>query len=101
VIVHDLNIVCIPFTPNEAETPLVVDSDAIFPCSVAVQSFQAISGRRNQVSQFRGAVQLPKLPARDMLDGLKASDRLPMVKSPGFGGAERLDHDTEHITYSV
>ncbi len=63
MIIHDLDIVCVPFAPNEADTPLVVDPDAVLPLSVAVQGFQAISRRRYQVSQFRGAVQLPKLPA--------------------------------------
>jgi hypothetical protein len=94
VIIHDLDIVCVPFAPNEADTPLVVDPDAVLPLSVAVQGFQAISRRRYQVSQFRRAVQLPKLPARNMLDSPKTSAWQPMVKSPCFRGAERLDHKT-------
>jgi hypothetical protein len=59
VIIHDLDIVCVPFTPNEAETPLVIDPNAVLSLSVAVQGFQTISRRRHQVSQFRRAVQLP------------------------------------------
>jgi len=84
VIVHDFNVVGVPFPPSKAETPLVVDPNAVLSLSVAMQGFQAVSRRRHQVSQFRGAVQLPELPARDMLDGLKAPAQLSMVKSPGF-----------------
>jgi hypothetical protein len=92
MIVDDLNVVGVPFAPDKAKTPLVVDPNAVLPLSVTVQSFQAISRRRHQVPQFRSAVQLPKFPPRDMLDGLKAPARLPTVKSLGFRGAERLNH---------
>jgi len=71
---------------------LIVNPNAVLSLSVAMQGFQAISRRRHQVSQFRRAVQLPEFPARDMLDGLKTPARKPMVKSPGFGRAERLNH---------
>jgi len=92
VIVYDLDLVRVPIAPNETETPLIVDPHAILSLSVAVQRFQAISRGRGQVSQFGGAVQLPKLSARDALDCLKAPARLPMVKSPSLRAAERLDH---------
>jgi hypothetical protein len=101
MIVDDLKVVGVPLAPDEAEPPLVVDSDAVLFLSVAVQCLQAISRRRNKVSQFRGAVQLPELPPRDMLNSLKTSTWLPIVKSPGFGRAERLNHNMESITYSV
>ena len=101
MIVDNLNIVRTPFSPNETKTPLVIDANAVLPFSIAMQGFQAISRRRRQVSQLRGAIQLPKLPARDMLDGLKTTTRLPKVKSPGFRGAERLNHNTDCITYGV
>jgi hypothetical protein len=98
MIVDDLNLVCVPLAPNKTEPPLVVDPDAVLSSSIAVQGFQTIPRRSNQVSQFRSAVQLPKLPARDMLDGLKTPAWLSAVKSPGFGRAERLDHNLEYIT---
>jgi hypothetical protein len=101
VIVDDLNVAGVPLAPDEAETPPIVDPDAVLSLSVAVQRFQTISRRRHQVSQFRRAVQLPEFPTRDMLDSLKTSTWKPMVKSPGFGRAERLNHNMEYITYSV
>jgi hypothetical protein len=101
VIVHDLNFVSIPLAPNEAKTPLVVNPNAVLSLSAAMQSFQAISGGRCQIAQFRGAVQLPELAPRDALDSLKAAARLPAVKSLGFRAAERLDHRVDCIPLSV
>ena len=92
VIVHDFNVVSVAVSPHETETPLIVNPNAVLPRSVAMQCFQAIAGRSCQVAQFDGAVQLPKLSPCDPLDSLKAADRLPTVKSPSFGAAERLDH---------
>jgi hypothetical protein len=101
VIVHDLNFVSIPLTPNEAQTPLAVNSDTVLSLALAAQGFQTVSRRRCQIAQFRGAVQLPKLASRDALDSLKATARLPTVKSPGFRAAERLDHELYSILLRV
>ncbi len=40
VIVHDLDVVRVPVSPHETETPLVVDTDAVLPLPLAAQSFQ-------------------------------------------------------------
>jgi hypothetical protein len=105
VIVHDLNFVSIALAPNEAQTPLVVPSNAnpnaVLSLSAAMQSFQAISGGRCPIAQFRGAVQLPELAPRDVLDRLKAAARLPAVKSLGFRAAERLDQGLDCMLLSV
>ena len=101
VIVHNLNFVSVALSPHEAETPLLVNPNAMLPLSVAMQCFQAIAGRSSQVAQFGGAVQLPKLSPGDALDSLKAAARLPTVKSPGFGAAERLDHEPDCILLRV
>jgi hypothetical protein len=98
VIVYDLYLVGIPFTPNEAETPLVVDPHTVLPFSVTVKCFQPVSRRRRHISQFCGAIQLPKLPTGNILDHLKAAARLPMVKSPSIGTAERPDHKDDCIS---
>ncbi len=93
MVVHDLSIVGVPVAPDEAQTPLVVDPYTVLALAVTMQSFQAITRRSCHISQLRGAVQLPKLPARDALNGLKAPARLPLVKSLSLRAAERLDHE--------
>lgn len=101
MIVHDLNIVSVAFAPDKAETPLVVDPDAILSFSVTMQCLQTIPRRCHQISQLRGGVQLPNLPASYVLDCLKAPTWLSIVKSLSFCAAERLNHDMKYITYSV
>jgi hypothetical protein len=101
VIVHDLDFVSIALAPNEAQTPLAVNANAVLSLSAAMQSFQAISGGRCPIAQFRGAVQLPELAPRDVLDRLKAAARLPAVKSLGFRAAERLDQGLDCMLLSV
>jgi hypothetical protein len=73
----------------------------MLPLSIAMQCFQAIAGRSCQIAQFGGAIQLPELAPNDALDSLKAAARLPTVKSPGFGAAERLDHGSDCMLLSV
>jgi hypothetical protein len=101
VIVHDLDFVNVALSPHEAETPLVVNPNAILPFAIPMQCLQAIAGRSCQIAQFRGAVQLPKLSPRNALNSPKAPAGLPTVKSPGFGAAERLDHGLDCIVLSV
>src|ERR1019366_89569 len=93
-IVHDLNFVSIPLAPNEAQTPLVVNANAVLSPAVAMQSFQAISGRRCQIAQFRGAVQLPELAPRDALDRLKAAARLPAPRKKSFKNCRQRNRCT-------
>jgi hypothetical protein len=45
VVVHNLNVESIPVTPQETDTPLVVDADAVLAFSVALQRFQMIAWR--------------------------------------------------------
>ena len=92
VVVHDLNVVCVAVAPNEAESPLIVDTNTMLSLPITTQCFQAVARWRDQVAQFRRTVQLSEFSARDPLDCLKSAHRLPVVKPPGFGAAERLNH---------
>jgi hypothetical protein len=92
MVVNDLNVLCAPITPDEAETPLVVDTNAMLPFPVAMQCFQAIPRWRCQVAQFGSAVQLPKFSARDLLDCLKAPAALAAVKVLSLRTPERPNH---------
>jgi len=85
--------VCVPFTPDETETPLVVDTNTVLSFSVAVQRFQAVSWRCCQVAQFRSAGQLAELSACDLLDSLKSTARVPLMKPLGLRVTERLNHN--------
>ena len=92
VIVNYLNIMCVTVAPDETETPLIVDANAMLPFSLAMQLFQAVSRRCRQVAQFGRAIQLAKLPTGHELDCLKTPAWLPTVESLSLGATKRLDH---------
>jgi hypothetical protein len=92
VVVHDLDVVRITFTPQKADTPLIVDADTVLAIPVTVQRFEPIARRRRQVPQLRRAVQLPQLSSGYLLDGLKSPAAAAMKQPLGFLAAKRLNH---------
>jgi len=101
VIVDDLNLVGVAVPPNETKTPLIVDPYAMGSLSFPAQCFQMITRRCGQIPQFRGAIQLPELSARDLFDSLKAPTALALVKPLCLGTPERPDHTINPILSSV
>jgi len=57
-------------SPNERNSPLIIDSDAMKPCPIALQGFQAVSRRRPQVPQLSGVMKHVELPPHNAGDGL-------------------------------
>jgi hypothetical protein len=48
VVIHNLHFVGMTLTPNEADPPLVVDSNGMLSVPVAPQGLQMIPGRGSQ-----------------------------------------------------
>jgi hypothetical protein len=61
VIVHELNGVRVAVDPPETDTPLVIDPNAVLPGSIAAQLLQSIAGRRPQVVESDGRIDVPEL----------------------------------------
>lgn len=57
MIIHNLNFVRAIVTPHETDTPLLIDPDAVLPCAVSMQRFQAITGQARQVYETRGTLE--------------------------------------------
>jgi hypothetical protein len=68
VVVADLDVVRTVRPPDETETPLVVDPNAVLSIPVASQALQAVPRRAPQVIQGVRRVQEKKLPVRLALD---------------------------------
>jgi hypothetical protein len=49
VVVDDLNVLGTRSRPSEADSPLLIDSDAVLALSVASELLQSISGRHSKV----------------------------------------------------
>ena len=92
VVVRYLYIECIAIPPHEAHAELVVDPNAMRSLSFPTQCFQTITRWCGQIPQFRGAVQLPDLPAGGLFDSPKAPTALALVKPLCLGTPERPDH---------
>ena len=81
-----------PAAPNETDSPLVVNPDGVLSLPVTAQSLKLVSWRRCQNAQFRGSMQLQKLPQRHTLEGPKAPGMLIMKEFLGLLRREALNH---------
>ena len=95
MIVHKFDLVRVAILETEAEAPLVVDSDAHLPGSVAFQCFQPIARRNVQKPEISRGVQLLKLhprPAGEVRGDALDRDTLEERLGPSVG--EAPDHDS-------
>jgi hypothetical protein len=93
VIVDDLYIVGIAISPSEANSPLVVNANAVLAHPLASKSLEPIAGWHSQVLGSRRCIQHSELPERHILhippepaDGLAAEQAL------GIPVPKALDH---------
>src|SRR6185295_19326691 len=68
VIVDDLDVVGMALSPNEADPPLVVDTDRMLSAAISLQCLQAIGRRNAQIVQAPGIVEQTQLAQRHGLD---------------------------------
>lgn len=83
MVINDLHILSAMPRPTEADSPLIIDPNAVLPLTVAPQSLQAIARRNAQVIEASGDLELPQLATSDGRDALKAPDTLSTRE--GFG----------------
>ena len=92
MVIDDLDVVCVSVRPAEANAPLVVDADAVLAPAVALQHFQPVSRRDEQVLKGPGLAEVEQLAPRRPLDRPEASDQMVVEQRLGLGGPEGLDH---------
>jgi len=68
MVVNDLDIFRAFWRPSKAETPLVVDPDAVTPDPIPPQGFESIAGRRGKKLQCRRGFELRELTRRHSRD---------------------------------
>jgi hypothetical protein len=61
VIVGDLDLESIALPPDEANSPLVIDPNAVLALAVAREFFEVVSRRNIQICQAIRCIQNPKL----------------------------------------
>jgi len=92
VVVDDLDFICARVTPHEAKSPLIINPNTVLTFAVSPQGLKPIARRSRQIAQFGGAIQLPELTSRNMLDCTEPTAGLPPVQPLGLRAAERPDH---------
>lgn len=75
MIVHDFNVPR-PVIPNEAQAPLVIDTDRMLALAIALQCFKPIAWQGTQIRQAASRIQSIEPSERLLLDCGKPSDRL-------------------------
>ncbi len=91
MVVNNLHVVGIPIAPDKADTPLIVDADAVLSFSVALEGLQMIARRRGQVAEFGGNIQLAQLALGHALESSKPFDPLPGMELLRLFGAKGLN----------
>jgi len=61
MIVYDFDVIGKSVSPYEADPPPIIDPNAVFPCSAALQRFEPIPWRGRQIEKLRSIVQLSEL----------------------------------------
>jgi len=96
VVVNDLNLRSIAVPPNETDSPLIVDSNAVLSRSVALQLLKPVRWRnpkRIQATRRRENFELSRSQA---LNIPSQPSRKPTPKySLGFSTPEGFDHEIE------
>jgi hypothetical protein len=93
VIVNDLDLVRIAILPTEADSPLVIDADAVLARAITAELLEAIPRRHPEILQLLGGINHDQLPEHhpDQFGG-KAADTLTPEQSLGIRIGEALDH---------
>lgn len=91
MIVHDFHVVR-PFIPQETDSPLPIDANAVLSRPITAKLFQPVRRRHLQIVHAPGSLQLKELAEGDALDRAKTSGSLPLKEPAGFRAFEGSDH---------
>lgn len=101
MVVRDFNAHRIAIHPDEADSPLTVDPDAVLSAAIALQRFQSIGGWDPQIVQRPRVVQHAQFASCNLLDVLWQTLRTNSVPDLlCFPGTKVPDHGAS-ITLGV
>jgi hypothetical protein len=79
VVINNFNIVSIAVNPFEADTPLVIDPDAVLAFTASAQSFKPVAWRHKQVLKRFGSMEIIKLTPCRSFKGFETPYK-PIIK---------------------
>lgn len=86
------------FAKAKANTPLVVDSDAVLPLAVALQQFQSAFGKAALVAQIDCGIEDLEPSGSGILEGFESCRRVAGKQGFSVLASKRLDHIQQSIT---
>ena len=89
VVISDLYIERIAFFPDETDSPLVVDPNAVLTCPVFLKGFEMVTTINRKHAEVSRGIQYQKLAAGRPLDRLKSDNWLIVENGFGFRVLER------------
>jgi hypothetical protein len=101
VIVHNLNIVGLAVTPNEADSPLIVDPDAVLTRSTPFQCLQTITGRDAKVFKTAGCVKIQEPAACYTLNRIEPAHKAILEQSLGVFARERSNQAPAYYGFGI
>ena len=85
MVVNDLNPFWTSVAPLEADTPLIINSDTVLPCSITAKKLESIARRDPEVLQTTRSIDLTQLAQRDASDAwVEGRNRLPRKQPLGL-----------------
>jgi hypothetical protein len=92
VIVDNLDCLRAAVSPAEADTPLIVDPDAVLPGAIPLESLEPVPRRDSEVTHARGDLELAELSACHLLNARKPPDPNSRMQRLRVAALEGSDH---------
>jgi hypothetical protein len=101
MIIGDFGLECVAIMPNEAYSELIIDPDTMLSCTVALQRFQPIAGKKCQVREHSGSVNLDEFPLDNLSEPVVAFGISAVKNELRISGSKRPDHESHCMTLYV
>jgi hypothetical protein len=92
MVIYNLYVVGVAFVPHEANTPLVIDTNAVLPFTVVIKCMKFVTRRHLQINQKPSRVYHLELAARCPLDVREPGNILIVKKPLGLPALKGLYH---------
>jgi len=76
VVIDDFHIFCTCIRPTKADTPLIVDTNAVLTGTITLERFKVIAGWHSQIIKSTGDLELSKLTPCNLSDVHELPDTL-------------------------
>ncbi len=76
MVINYFNILCTNIRPTKADTPLIVDANAVLTQTITLECFKVIAERHPQIIESTGDFELSEFATRDLGDIREPPDTL-------------------------